>query len=278
MIPRKQLLSLLKIPLLLTAAFFAGHTAAQVTDFVTAGEAAASAEGNWGLGFREEGQPPAGNAAPGELAEYDAHYLGDTGEKTIYLTFDAGYENGNTAPILDALKKHHAPAAFFVVGTFIRDHPELIRRMEKEGHTVGNHTSTHPDMSRISTLESFRGELEGVEDAYREVTGKEMTRFYRPPRGIYSIQNLKMARELGYHTFFWSLAYVDWKQDAQPTEEEAFDKLLGRIHPGAIVLLHSTSSTNARILDELLGKWEEMGYAFGSLEDLIRKTARAGTA
>ena len=96
-----------------------------------------------------------------------------------------------------------------------------------------------------------------------------MSKFYRPPQGIYSTENLAMAKELGYHTFFWSLAYVDWYQDQQPTKEDAYEKLLGRIHPGAIVLLHSTSSTNAQILDELLGKWEEMGYRFQTLEQLI---------
>ena len=116
-------------------------------------------------------------------------------------------------------------------------------------------------MSGISSLDTFREELVKVEDLYREVTGEEMPRYYRPPRGIYSTENLSMAKELGYHTFFWSLAYVDWLQEEQPTHEEAFEKLLGRIHPGAIVLLHSTSSTNAEILDELLAKWEEMGYS-----------------
>ena len=125
-------------------------------------------------------------------------------------------------------------------------------------------------LSRISTLETFREELEGVEASYKEITGKEMTKLYRPPQGKYNVGNLKMAKELGYHTFFWSLAYVDWYQDDQPSKEAAFDKLLGRIHPGAIVLLHSTSSTNGEIMDELLGKWEDMGYSFGSLEELVQ--------
>ena len=109
---------------------------------------------------------------------------------------------------------------------------------------------------------------ESVEDIYKEITGKEMTKFYRPPQGIYSNLNMSMAKEMGYHTFFWSLAYVDWYQDKQPTKDEAFGKLLKRIHPGAIVLLHSTSSTNAQILDELLTKWEEMGYTIKPLTEL----------
>ena len=186
----------------------------------------------------------------------------------IYLTFDCGYENGNTGAILDALKKHNAPGTFFVVGHFLESAPELVKRMVTEGHTVGNHTYHHPDMSSISDKASFQKELEGVSKLYKEITGKEMTKYYRPPQGKYSTENLKMAKELGYQTYFWSLAYVDWNVDAQPTKEEAFNKLLPRVHPGAIVLLHNTSKTNGEILDELLTKWEEMGYTFKPLSEL----------
>lgn len=224
---------------------------------------------NWGLSFQEEGKPPVANATFEELKQYDAYYAEDTDEKNIYLTFDCGYENGNTEALLDALKKHKAGATFFVVGNFISTSPQLVKRMHEEGHTVGNHTYHHPDMSQISTKEAFEKELKDVEVLYKEITGEEMTKYYRPPQGKYSTDNLRMAKELGYHTFFWSLAYVDWYQDDQPSHEEAFDKLLGRIHPGAVVLLHSTSSTNAEILDELLGKWEDMGYTFHGLEELI---------
>lgn len=228
-----------------------------------------ASSGNWGLSFQEEGQCPQGNASIKELAEYNAYYAQDTEEKVLYLTFDAGYENGNTETILNALKKHNVSATFFVVGTYIESEPELIQRMIDEGHTVGNHTWHHPNMSGIETMEEFKKELTDVEDAFRQTTGQEMTKYYRPPQGIYSESNLEMAKELGYQTFFWSLAYVDWYADDQPTREEAFDKLLGRIHPGAIVLLHSTSSTNAEILDELLTKWEEMGYQVRPLSELV---------
>ena len=259
--------------LLLTAAYFSGfgihYLFSQPTTVLPA---SSSSEGNWGLSFQEEGKRPVGNATIEELAQYNAFFAEDTEEKKIYLTFDAGFENGNTPAILDALKKHQAPATFFVVGNFISENKDLIKRMETEGHIVGNHTMTHPDMSKISTKESFQKELSDVEKIYREITGKEMTKFYRPPQGIYSTQNLSMARELGYHTFFWSLAYVDWNVDNQPTKEEAFDKLLTRIHPGAIVLLHSTSKTNEEILDELLTKWEEMGYTFAPLSELIAES------
>lgn len=228
---------------------------------------------NWGLGFGTEGKPPTGNASAEELKKYDAYFIGDTTQNTIYLTFDCGYENGNTGPILDALKKHDVKATFFVVGNFLETSPEIVKRMIAEGHTVGNHTYHHLDMSSISSMDAFKKETQDVENLFEQITGTPITKFYRPPQGKYNIENLKMAQELGYHTFFWSLAYVDWYQDKQPTKDEAFGKLLKRIHPGAIVLLHSTSSTNAQILDELLTKWEEMGYTIKPLTEL----AGAGT-
>ncbi len=228
---------------------------------------------NWGLSFQEEGKTPSANASFDELKQYNAFYAENTDEKVLYLTFDCGYENGNTAAILDALKKHKVPATFFVVGNFISSSPDLVKRMHEEGHIVGNHTYHHPDMSQIQTKEAFEKELGDVEELYKEITGETMAKYYRPPQGKYSTDNLQMAKEMGYHTFFWSLAYVDWYQDNQPSHDEAFNKLLGRIHPGAIVLLHSTSSTNAEILDELLGKWEDMGYTFKSLDSLAKKTS-----
>ncbi|WP_432627566.1 delta-lactam-biosynthetic de-N-acetylase [Brotaphodocola sp.] len=280
------------IALLLLTAFFSGHfldvlsarlsptdppisadkslSSDKNLSFQSVSALPASAEGNWGLSFQQEGNPPVANATAEYLGQFDAHYVGDTKENKIYLTFDAGYENGNTPAILDALKKHHAPATFFVVGNYIQTSPDLVKRMIAEGHTVGNHTFHHPDMSKIATKKSFSEELESLEKLFEETTGQKMTRFYRPPQGKYSESNLQMAKELGYHTFFWSLAYVDWYEDRQPTHEDAFKKLLGRIHPGAIVLLHSTSRTNAEILDELLTKWEEMGYSFHAISELVQ--------
>ena len=237
-------------------------------------QAAALPAGSWGLSFQQEGQPPVGNTTADRLRQYDAAFLGDTAQKRIYLTFDAGYENGCTAQILDALQKHHAPAAFFLVGNYIERNPDLVRRMAQEGHTVGNHTYHHWDMSKIGEMEQFRQELESLETLYRDTTGQELAKFYRPPQGIYSEKNLEMAQQLGYHTVFWSLAYVDWKQEEQPTHEEAMSKLLKRVHPGAIVLLHNTSRTNGEILDEVLTKWEEMGYHFASLEELVSSGGR----
>lgn len=261
-------LRLFAILLFFCASFCIGRFTAQMKEQLRPSAITCSSEGNWGLSFQTDGEPPIANASMEELAKFNAYYAQNTTEKVLYLTFDAGFENGNTPIILDALKKHSAPATFFVVGTYIESNPDLIKRMEKEGHIVGNHTYHHPDMTKLSSLSAFEKELKDVENAYTNVTGKEMTKFYRPPQGKYNENNLQMAKELGYHTFFWSLAYVDWQENNQPTKEEAFDRLLTRVHPGAIVLLHSTSKTNGEILDELLTKWEEMGYQFKSLDTI----------
>ena len=242
-------------------------TAVAVTVLVF--HSSAGPTGSWGLSFQEEGQPPVGSAGVDQLKEFDAVYRGDSREPVIYLTFDAGYENGCTEKILDVLAKHQVKAAFFLVGNYIEKNEDLVRRMVAEGHIVANHTMHHPDMQKISSKEEFSRELRELEDLFYEVTQIPMAKCYRPPQGSYSQENLKMAKELGYRTVFWSLAYVDWNNDSQPTREQAFSKLIPRIHNGAVVLLHSTSKTNARILDELLTRWKDMGYRFATLEELF---------
>ena len=225
--------------------------------------------GNWGLHFSGEGVAPQGPASSQVLSKYDAAYLGNTQEKVLYLTFDAGYENGCTAQILDALKEKNVKAAFFLVGNYMEKNPDLVRRMVEEGHIVANHTMHHPDMSKIEDKAAFAKELGDLENLFREITGKELPKYYRPPQGTYSQKNLELAKELGYKTVFWSLAYVDWRNDAQPTREQAFEKLLPRSHNGAVVLLHSTSQTNAQILPELLAQWISMGYRFDTIDKLF---------
>jgi len=225
--------------------------------------------GAWGLSFQQENAAPIGPASVQELRRFQAAYLGNTEEKVLYLTFDAGYENGCTAKILDVLKDHNVPAAFFLVGNYMEKNADLVRRMVEEGHIVGNHTMHHPDMSKITDKDAFSKELTDLEAMFQNITGKELPKYYRPPQGVYSQENLVMARDLGYQTVFWSLAYVDWNNNAQPTSQEAFQKLLPRTHNGAVILLHSTSQTNAAILDELLTQWKAMGYRFASIDGLF---------
>ena len=228
--------------------------------------------GSWGLSFQNTGTPPAGPASADTLKQFDAVYLGDTDEKVLYLTFDAGYENGYTAQILDTLKKHEVPACFFLVGNYLEQNPDLVCRMVNEGHTVGNHTMHHPDMSKITDPDAFGKELSDLACLYKEVTGQELEKFYRPPQGIYSQDNLELAKSLGYKTVFWSLAYADWDNANQPSHETAMEKLTSRVHNGAVILLHSTSKTNAEILDQILTRWKEMGYRFAPLSQLFHES------
>lgn len=225
--------------------------------------------GSWGLSFPSAGSAPNSPTSRETLRQYDAAYVGDPEEKVLYLTFDAGYENGHTATILDTLKKHNVKAAFFLVGNYLQKNADLVRRMVEEGHIVGNHTMTHPDMSAITDPAAFKAELEGLETLFKEVTGKDLPKYYRPPQGIYSEENLKMAKDLGYQTVFWSLAYKDWDNNKQPTAEYALGKLIPRTHNGAVILLHSTSQTNAEVLDELLTQWKNLGYRFETVDKLF---------
>ena len=226
---------------------------------------------DWGLSFGVPGASPQGNVSAEELKQYNAYYIGNKESKTIYLTFDAGYENGYTQQILDVLKKHNVSAAFFLVSHYLDTAPELVKQMAEEGHIVANHTASHPDMSEITDQEKLASELQQVEARYKEITGQEMKKLYRPPQGKFSQTNLQQAKDLGYTTVFWSLAYADWNNAKQPDPQAALQKLNSRIHNGAIVLLHSTSKTNAEILDTLLTQWKEQGYTFGTLEDFLKQ-------
>ena len=223
----------------------------------------------WGLSFQTEGLPPAAPMTAEKLQELGGAYWDGDGGKVLYLTFDAGYENGFTGEILDILKELEVPAAFFLTGDYLNREPDLVRRMTAEGHIVGNHTMSHPDMTAVDG-EKFRSELRGLEDRYFDITGQTLPKYYRPPQGVYDENSLKRAQELGYQTVFWSLAYADWDNDHQPDPDEAVEKLNHRIHDGAVVLLHATSKTNAQILKQLLTGWMEMGYRFEPITELFR--------
>ena len=202
---------------------------------------------------------------------YNAWYA-DTdvpeGEKVIYLTFDAGYDNGNIDKVLDTLKKHKAPAAFFIVEHLVKATTPLVQRMIDEGHTVCNHTAKHHDMSRITDRAAFEGELRSMETVYRETMGCDIAPYYRPPEGKFTELNLQYATDMGYKTIFWSCAYADWDENRQPDPDYALEKLISLTHNGMVLLLHPTSSTNAKILDKLMDTWEKNGFRFGTLDEL----------
>ncbi|MBQ2686581.1 MAG: polysaccharide deacetylase family protein, partial [Clostridia bacterium] len=204
------------------------------------------------------------------ISDYGGYYAdkraGD--DKVVYLTFDAGYENGNVEKILDVLDARGVTGAFFVLENLIKRAPELVKRMNDKGHLVCNHTATHKNMTKIHDIKSFSDELKRLEYAYAELTGCDMAKIYRPPEGRFSRENLEFANKLGYKTVFWSFAYADWDNNSQPSPEAALEKILANLHNGEIMLLHPTSATNAAIMDKLIVTLTDMGYRFGNLEEL----------
>ena len=238
----------------------------------TASRAQPVAAVEWGLHFEQPSTAPVPNLADSRLNPYGAYYHANTALKKIYITFDAGYENGYTSAILDALKKHNAPAVFFLVGPYIEENQDLVQRMVAEGHTVGNHSYSHPDMTTRSRRQ-FEEQLNKTRQAFRNATGRDMPLYYRPPEGKFTTENLQWAQEMGYTTLLWSSAYVDWNNDSQPDENYALTKIRERTFPGAVFLLHSTSATNAQILDRQLTLWEQEGYIFGNISDLVAEYA-----
>jgi peptidoglycan-N-acetylmuramic acid deacetylase len=229
-----------------------------------------SAEGavNWYIKRNGNEKPilPKEHAVAEELGAY---YIGKSDEKVIYLTFDAGYENGNIERILDTLKKHKAVGAFFVLKNLVERNTALVKRMHDEGHLVCNHTMTHPDMTKLTDKARFDLQLSALNDLIREKCGFECAKFYRPPEGRFSEENLRFASELGYKTVFWSFAYADWDNNKQPSSDYAIKKMLDNVHPGEIMLLHPTSKTNADVLDTVLTALEKDGYRFASLTELL---------
>ncbi len=205
------------------------------------------------------------------LDKYNVICMGSADSKVIYLTFDMGYENGYTEKILDILKEKKVPAAFFITGHYISTHPELIKRMHDEGHLVCNHTMNHKDLSAITSPEAFAKEVDGLNEKYKAIIGEDMPKYLRPPAGVYSEQSIQMANELGYTVVFWSFAYRDWLNDKQPDPAKSIEKIISQSHPGAVVLLHANSSTNAEILGTVIDQWKKAGYTLKSLDDFPKE-------
>ena len=227
----------------------------------------------WYVKRNREHKQPTPDLSMEMLEQYDAYFIDkkhgdDTKDKVIYLTFDAGYENGNVAKILDVLKKEDVSAAFFVLDQIILHDTDLIKRMEKEGHLVCNHTKNHRDVTTCKSKEELERELSALEAVYREKIGKEMPKYFRPPEGKFNEQTLKWASELGYKTVFWIFAYADWDNQRQPARDKAMSIILENTHNGEVMLLHPTSRTNAEILSDVIIALKNDGYRFGTLDEL----------
>ncbi len=231
--------------------------------------------GGWYFKKTEDHTRPSLDAKLSYITACDGYYC-DTqakdDDKVLYLTFDAGYENGNVEKILDVMKRHKAVGAFFVLSHLIENNTPLVERMAAEGHLVCNHTAHHKDMTTLDEA-AFQEELRALSALYQEKTGREMAPYYRPPEGKFNRQSLEYAKAAGYKTIFWSYAYCDWNNDKQPDPQKSKDRILKHTHNGMVLLLHPTSATNAAILDDLLTQWEADGYRFGTLDELTGKQA-----
>ena len=217
---------------------------------------------NWYFSSKNQNDRPTLPAVPEELAKG----IGKD-EKVIFLTFDAGYENGNVEKIVDILKEHDVNGAFFVLKHFVEANPELCKKILKNENLICNHTANHPSVARLSK-EGIEKELRSLEEAFESVTGEKLSPYFRPPEGAYTREALKVVSDLGYKTVFWSLAWADWDNNNQKSPEYAMEKLCSRVHNGTVLLLHPTSETNVKILGDFITKMKEKGYRFGSLEEL----------
>ena len=219
----------------------------------------------YGMGVETDSQnrPLGAIQAQKQYGELGGLFIGESDRQRIWLTFDEGYENGKTADILDTLKEKNVRAVFFVTYDYCKRNPELVKRMIAEGHTVGNHTWSHPSLPECSPDELY-SELSLLHEYVRDNFGYEMY-VMRPPKGEFSERVLACAKELGYTTVLWSFAYPDWDVNNQPDPEQAFEKITGKSHNGAVYLLHAVSETNASILGRVIDYWRANGYVISPM-------------
>lgn len=221
---------------------------------------------HWGFTKgKNEQQAEAGKAYDELLRKHHAFYKGDPNKKVLYLTFDNGYENGYTPKVLDVLKKEKVPAIFFVTGHYLTSEPELVKRMVNEGHLIGNHSWSHPDLTQVSN-EKLKEELKKVKDETARITKQKEMKYLRPPRGILSERTMQLANEEGYTHVLWSLAFKDWLVDQQKGWKYSYDNIMAQVHPGAVLLLHTVSKDNADALEKVIKDLKARGYTFKRID------------
>lgn len=223
----------------------------------------------WGFKRNNNNVPPEIGKYASEIEGTSSYYVGDPDEKVVYLTFDAGYDNGVLGKILDVLNEKNVKSTVFVTGDFIVKEKELTFRMAYEGHTVGNHTWKHKNITKLS-YEELAQEIKKVEDAYYELTNLQMTKYFRPPAGEFNKEALMNVEKLGYQTFFWSLAYKDWETRNQRGADVAYEQVMNNLHNGAIILMHSVSISNLEALPKIIDGIRNAGYEIKNLDYLIK--------
>ena len=220
----------------------------------------------WGIKRSDNhNQPDVGSKNKTIMDKYQGIYMGNKDKKTVYLTFDLGYEAGYTSKILEVLKNNDVKATFFITAHYVNTQADLVKQMIDEGHIIGNHTVNHKSMPSCS-LETINKEVMDLHSAISGKFGYEM-KFIRPPKGEYSERTVAYTNTLGYKTVMWSFAYDDWDEKKQGREEDGKKKILDNVHNGEIMLLHATSKDNANILDDVIKQIKQMGYEFKNIDE-----------
>lgn len=257
MIKGRDIMIFLAVPLLIVSLLFLMSAGGSVTSTT---------------GYEWYFQPNENHTQPEVIKEVDLEgypvvYCGSDSEKKVSITFDAGYENGCTTPILDTLKEKGVQGAFFLDGNYLKQNEALVQRMAAEGHIVGNHTLNHADMTALTDLDTYRRQIDGWNDI---LTGYGLTPsgYFRFPCGKFSERALEYNQKLGLTSVFWSFAYYDWVEDDQPNPDAALEKIMSRMHNGCVLLLHSTSKTNAQILGTLIDRLRAEGYEIVPLDQI----------
>ena len=240
----------------------------ETTDVLSNGSYESLDNTGTGWGFvKKKGKAPDIPAKYSEImSKYDCYYIDENAPKTLYLTFDEGYENGYTSQILDVLEATGTPAAFFVTGPYLENQQELVQRMIDDGHIVGNHTVNHVNLPK-QNVATIQKELDDLNKTCEDMYGYTMT-YMRPPEGEWSERTLAVAKDMGYKTILWSFAYKDWDINMQQGKEYAFKEVTPYFHDGAILLLHAVSSDNAAALQDIINCAKEQGFEFKSLDNL----------
>lgn len=218
----------------------------------------------FGVGNNRKYERP--NCSTMEITNNNGYCIGPD-NKNVYLTFDCGYENGYTNKILDVLDKTDVKACFFITGYYLQSSPDIVKRMIDAGHIIGNHTYSHKDFTK-STAEEIMNDVKKLEDSFYEKFNIQMSKFVRPPRGEYNSTSQKVLYENGYTSVFWSLAYVDWHKDSYNGNHYSYNKVMNKIHNGAIILMHTVSKDNSVDLFDIINDVSKEGFVFKTLNDL----------
>lgn len=197
----------------------------------------------------------------------DSYYVGDTNEKVVYLTFDVGYDNGNLNDILDTLDKYNVRGTFFLTGDFVNRYHDLVIRLSLSNHLICNHSYGHKNITKLSKSE-LKEDLLKLEEAYYSVTNKRLSSYFRPPEGEFDNSSLKNVNDLGYTNVFWSVAWIDWLTNNQKGAKYSYDSYVNNLHPGAIVLMHTVSSSNNEALPKIIEYTLNLGYSFKTVDEI----------